>query len=72
MELMLWKYTEETQSVLKELNKEIEKSKNEILEFGGLLTSPFLEREYCRALGYLDGLKYLTSIIEDSKENEPT
>jgi hypothetical protein len=68
MDLTLWKSTEETQYTLKLMKEEVETATREILEFGGLMTSPHLEREYCRALGYLDGLKYVLSIIEDNKD----
>jgi hypothetical protein len=67
-DLGMWKYTDETQYVLKEVDKEIETAKNEILDFGGIMASPYLEREYCRALGYLDGLRYLKKTIEESKD----
>jgi hypothetical protein len=68
MDLGIWRHTEETQYVLKEVQAEVQTATREILEFGGLMTSPHLEREYCRALGYLDGLKYILTIIEESKK----
>jgi hypothetical protein len=66
----IWTQTKETQEVVKELVNEIEKAKNEILDFGGLMTSPHLEREYCRALGYLDGLKFLKRYLEERAKND--
>ena len=70
LDLGFWKYTDETQKVLKDLDKEIETAKAEILDFGGVMSSPYLEREYCRALGYLDGLRYIKTLIEDTKNED--
>ncbi len=66
----IWKQSEESQEVLKELATETERATKEILDFGGLMTSPYLEREYCRALGYLDGLRFLKRFIEEKSKND--
>lgn len=66
----MWKYSEETQEVLSDLKEEIEKSKNELVDFGGIMTSPMLEREYCRAVGYIDGLKFIEKLIEKLEERK--
>lgn len=70
IDVTIWKHTESTQKLLREIDYSISKAKNEILEFGGVMTSPYLEREYCRALGFIDGLKAVKEIIEDMKDED--
>lgn len=68
MDLKYWKHTDETKYVMKEMMKELESAKSEILDFGGLIQSPELEREYCRAIGYIDGIRFVLKMIEENKD----
>ena len=65
---VMWKYLDETKHFLKELETEILRCERELLDAGGLITSPVLEREYCRAIGYIDGLRYIKVLIEESRD----
>jgi hypothetical protein len=68
MEIGLWKYCDETQFVLKEIDKAIQIKIQEITDFGGLITSPQLEREYCVAIGAIQALKEIKQLIEESND----
>lgn len=57
-----------TQKLEQKVQVEIDKAKDEITDEHGLLTSPSLEREYCRAHGYLSGLRKLKEFIKEVKE----
>lgn len=66
---LLWKYLPTTQRVLEEVKKELEISKERLAD-GALMVSEALEREYCHMIGYLDGLKFIVSLIENVDNNE--
>lgn len=57
-DLVYWKLSDETKEVLKQIDEEIVKSEQELVE-GSLVISPALDREYCRAIGYLEGLRFI-------------
>lgn len=57
-DLLYWKLSDETKFVLKEITEEIQRQETEI-NSGSLMLSPTLDREYCYAVGYIAGLKYL-------------
>ena len=63
MDFELWRFTDETQHVLKEIAKRIESKKAELLDFGGLIRSPELIREYCYALGSMMRQCSLTTLL---------
>jgi hypothetical protein len=66
---VLWKYLETTQRILKDIKEEINKSKDEITD-GALVVSPALEREYCQAIGYINGLNFIVDMIENVNNDE--
>lgn len=68
-DLQLWKNNPETRIVLSELAQECERAKEEILN-GYLIISPSLEKEYCRAIGYIKGLEYIYEIIKKYTEED--
>lgn len=73
-DIFFWKSNDTTQYILKKLDEEIENVEKELTS-GILITSSSLEREYCRATGYLDGLKFIKSTIkevEDEQQYEST
>ena len=63
-----WKYLKETQEVVQEIKKELNKSEREILEDAGILLSPDIAREYARAMGYFSGLRFVLKLIEESED----
>lgn len=67
----LWKYDQVTQHFLKKLEKEAVKREREILDNGGIMKSPALDREYSYAIGFIAGLKHLDYLIErEVKQSE--
>lgn len=68
-DLETWKRQAGTQDILKKIQKEIQASKDEITN-GRLTISPALEREYCRAIGYLNGLQYIEELLKEESEDE--
>jgi hypothetical protein len=66
--LKSWKYTEETQLVLKRVNAEINSKERELLDRGGLLLSPDIVKEYVYAKGRLDGINFVKQLIEEGKD----
>jgi hypothetical protein len=73
-DMTLWKLHDGTREFLREVKEEIEQTENEITD-GGLVISPALEREYCTAIGYLKGLKFLVeklTIKNEEIEDEST
>lgn len=67
--LIYWKQSHETRQVLNLLLEEIQNSKDELLR-GSLMVSPALEREYCRGIGYIQGLQFIDELIKDLGENQ--
>lgn len=63
-DLYVWASSPLTQKVLLGIQEEIEKAQEEILD-GSLIVSPALDREFCRAMGYIDGLKFLSKYIKE-------
>lgn len=66
-DMTLWKLHDGTREFLREVKEEIEQTEKEITD-GGLVISPVLEREYCRAVGYLEGLKFLVEKLTIKNE----
>lgn len=66
----MWKLSSDTSDYLSELEKEIKTCEKELSD-GALIVSPALEREFCRAIGYLEGLKFSVkkATIEIQEEN---
>lgn len=62
--LIYWKQSQETQEALKLLAEEAHRAELELLD-GTLTVSPVLEREYCRAIGYIAGLRFIDNLIKD-------
>jgi hypothetical protein len=65
----LWKYLGTTQRVLEDIKEEIVKAKEELTD-GALVVSPALEREYCQAIGYINGLNFIVEMIENVNKDE--
>ena len=63
-DLMMWKYTEGTHEVRVMIQTAIVQAERAIIDFGGLMGSQTLERDYCRAVGYIDGLKYIDKLLK--------
>lgn len=66
----MWKHLDGTQSVLKELDAEIQMIERSFFDFGGFIKSDALEREYCLNVGILQGLNKAKQFIEEYKEND--
>ena len=66
----MWQFMRETQSLLKEIDAELKLRKDEITEFGGLIRSEQLEREYCVAIGAIQGLSKVKQLIEEMKADD--
>lgn len=64
--MVYWKRSQETLQVLQNLSAEIQKAKNELVD-GALIASPVLEREYCRATGYIAGLQYIEDLLKEEE-----
>lgn len=74
-DISLWQNMWETQKTLDYIKKELAKTKDECFDFGGLLRSSDIQREYVRAVGYYQGLKYIEQIFINLKQestNETT
>lgn len=67
--LILWKHSKETKEILNELRGEIDIAKDDITR-GSLIRSTALEREYCHAIGYLKGLRFLEDLLKDEGDHE--
>jgi hypothetical protein len=70
-DVYFWAENEITQKVLRDLRDEADRIRERITS-GILTTNPDLEREYCRAVGYLDGLKFIEKAIRDLKDEDRT
>lgn len=68
-DIYIWSQLDITKHVLKDLDTEIKRAEQEILD-GQLVVSGALEREYCRAIGYIDGLKFIKKTIEEAIETD--
>lgn len=70
IDLSIWQNSEQTQDLLKIIFDEIETAKTELTEFGGIMRSVELEREYCHAVGYISALKFVKQVIEESVDKD--
>ena len=61
-ELLLWKEQHISQYILKEINAKLAEAQRELVD-GSLIVSPSLEREYCRAIGEINGYEFFLSLI---------
>lgn len=71
-ELRYWKHKPDSQKILKELDLEIT-NVSEYLVNGGLLDrgeSEHLAREYAKQIGYLNGLKFIYSLLDEEQKEE--
>lgn len=64
---MLWKRSPETQEVLHKIQRKIEDITKPVMG-GALITSPYLEREYCFATAEVRGLRFIEELIKEEVE----
>ena len=71
-EYIYWRHSNETKKILNEIDQQITSISDNLAD-GTLLASidnDKLSREYAYNVGFVDGLKFLTTLI-DQKEEEP-
>lgn len=70
-DFIFWNNQKETRIILNEIDEELIKINKDILN-GYMISSKELIREYCRKIGYREGLLFLQRQIEEKTNNEPT
>lgn len=58
-----WKELPETKKTIQDIDEELDRNKDEVLN-GYLMTSSALDKEYCRAIGFREGLLFAQRLLK--------
>lgn len=68
-EIYIWKNQDISQYIIKQIKAKLKESQEELTD-GNLIVSHELAREYCRAIGEIQGYRFVLELMESGEKSE--